>query len=33
MRLAKRTHVVCVSEKFALKVQLSAGNRHDSPKV
>ena len=26
-----KIHAACVSEKFALKIQLSAGNRHDAP--
>ncbi len=29
--LTTKIHTVCVSEKFALKIQLSAGNCHDAP--
>ena len=31
MGLTTKIHAVCTSEKFALKIQLSAGNRHDTP--
>ena len=31
MWLAKKIHVACVSERFTLKIQFSAGNRHDAP--
>ena len=29
--LTTKIHAVCVSERFVLKFQLSAGNRHDAP--
>ena len=29
--LTTKTHAVCLSEKFALKIQLSAGNCYDAP--
>ncbi len=29
--LTTKIYAVCTSEKFALKIQLSAGNRHDAP--